>query len=64
MIYNNNYKNFFSFTEDNLEYCYDKSISFKTKKYTYENIDLLVIPLYGKKIKKIALKDLFANSII
>ena len=52
MIYNNNYRNSFSFTEDNLKYCYDKSISFKTKKYTYENIDLLVIPLYGEKDKK------------
>ena len=31
MIYNNNYRNSFSFTEDNLKYCYDKSISFKTK---------------------------------
>ena len=52
IIYNNNRKDSFSFTQDTLKYCYDKSISFKLKKYTYEKIDLLIIPIYGEKGKK------------
>ena len=53
LIYNNNnIRNSISFTQDNLKYCYDKSMPFEIKKYTYENTDLLIIPLYGEKDKK------------
>ena len=52
LIYNNNNRNSFSFTQDNLKYCYDKSMSFEIKKYSYDKTDLLIIPLYGEKDKK------------
>ena len=52
IIYNNNNRDSFAFTEDNLKYCYDKSMSFKIKKFSYDKTDLLIIPLYGEKYKK------------
>ena len=49
MIYNNNNRFSIKFTEDTLKHCYEKSISFKAKKYSYDNIDLLILPLYNRK---------------
>ena len=52
IIYNNNNRDSFTFTEDNLKYCYDKIMSFKIKKFSYVKTDLLIIPIYGGKYKK------------
>ena len=56
MIYVKNRRNSFIFTEDDLKYCYDKSISFTLKSTDYENTDLLIIPLYSEQDRKQIIK--------
>ena len=52
LIYNDNKRTTIYFTEDTLKHCYDKSISFKTKDFEYDNIDLLIIPILADKEKR------------
>ena len=52
IIYNNNHRDSFTFTQDTLKYCYDKRISFEITKYKYDNTELLIIPLYADKEKR------------
>ena len=52
MIYNNNTKKYIRFNEDTLKHCYEESIPFKSARKKYNDIDLLIYPLYSKTARR------------
>ena len=61
MIYNNNKRSGFQFTRDTLKHCYGQNLPFKATQFSYDDTDLLILPLYGDKESKKAFKGIICK---